>query len=292
MRFGIGQPVTRKEDPRFLTGRGRYVADIDLPARPTRSFLFSSHAHARIVDRHRRGSKAPGVYAVLTGQDWAADGLGTLDPEDDAGGHGRPQGPSYETAAAGDRAGCAMSASGSRWSSPQRRISRATRPSWSRSNMKSCPRWSRPGTRCGRARRSSTTTCPATSRSRCAWAMPKRWNPLLRGQRTSPGCRWEQPDHRGYDGAARLYRRIRSGHPPLHPLHQHPACARRTPHPRASDIARAGKPHPRRRARCRRRLRHEGQPPSRGGGRNMGGAAGRAAGEVDPVAHGSAARRQ
>ena len=26
MRFGIGQPVTRKEDPRFLTGRGRYVA--------------------------------------------------------------------------------------------------------------------------------------------------------------------------------------------------------------------------------------------------------------------------
>jgi CO/xanthine dehydrogenase Mo-binding subunit len=27
MRFGIGQPVTRKEDPRFLTGRGRYVAD-------------------------------------------------------------------------------------------------------------------------------------------------------------------------------------------------------------------------------------------------------------------------
>jgi len=30
MRFGIGQPVTRKEDARFLTGRGRYVADIDL----------------------------------------------------------------------------------------------------------------------------------------------------------------------------------------------------------------------------------------------------------------------
>ena len=30
MQFGIGQPVTRKEDPRFLTGRARYVADIDL----------------------------------------------------------------------------------------------------------------------------------------------------------------------------------------------------------------------------------------------------------------------
>ena len=28
MKFGIGQPVTRKEDPKFLTGRGRYVGDI------------------------------------------------------------------------------------------------------------------------------------------------------------------------------------------------------------------------------------------------------------------------
>ena len=27
--FGIGQPVSRKEDPRFLTGRGRYVADLN-----------------------------------------------------------------------------------------------------------------------------------------------------------------------------------------------------------------------------------------------------------------------
>ena len=31
MKFGIGQPVPRKEDPRFLTGRGRYVDDVELP---------------------------------------------------------------------------------------------------------------------------------------------------------------------------------------------------------------------------------------------------------------------
>src|SRR5713226_2680614 len=82
MRFGIGQPVTRKEDPRFLTGRGRFVADIDLARQAYAAFVFSPHAHARIraIDKSA-AEQAPGVHAVLTGQDWATDGLGTLDPE-------------------------------------------------------------------------------------------------------------------------------------------------------------------------------------------------------------------
>src|SRR6516165_9898223 len=82
MRFGIGQPVTRKEDPRFLTGRGRYVADIDLARQAHAVFIYSSHAHARIraIDK-TAAEQMPGVYAVLTGADWNADGLGTLDPE-------------------------------------------------------------------------------------------------------------------------------------------------------------------------------------------------------------------
>src|SRR4029077_14385858 len=82
MRFGIGQPVTRKEDPRFLTGRGRYVADIDLARQAYAVFLYSPHAHARIrgIDTAAAAS-VPGVHAVLNGQDWSADGLGTLDPE-------------------------------------------------------------------------------------------------------------------------------------------------------------------------------------------------------------------
>jgi len=82
MRFGIGQPVTRKEDPRFLTGRGRFVADIDLARQAHAVFVFSPHAHARIraIDKGA-AEQTPGVHAVLTGQDWAADGLGTLDPE-------------------------------------------------------------------------------------------------------------------------------------------------------------------------------------------------------------------
>src|ERR1700736_788607 len=82
MRFGIGQPVTRKEDQRFLTGRGRYVADIDLVRQAHAVFVLSPHAHARIrgIDK-AAAERMPGVFAVLAGEDWAADGLGTLAPE-------------------------------------------------------------------------------------------------------------------------------------------------------------------------------------------------------------------
>ena len=82
MRFGIGQGVTRTEDPRFLTGRGTYVADIDLARQTYAVFLYSPHAHAKIRGIDTVAALAvPGVHAVLTGADWAADGLGTLDPE-------------------------------------------------------------------------------------------------------------------------------------------------------------------------------------------------------------------
>jgi carbon-monoxide dehydrogenase large subunit len=82
MRFGIGQPVARKEDPRFLTGRAHYVADLDLVRQAHAVFLYSPHAHARIraIDK-AAAERLPGIHAVLTGTDWAADGLGTLDPE-------------------------------------------------------------------------------------------------------------------------------------------------------------------------------------------------------------------
>src|SRR5262252_7276230 len=93
MQFGIGQPVTRKEDVRFLTGRGRYVADIDLVRQAHAVLVFSPHAHARIraVDK-AAAERMPGVFAVLTGEDWAADGLGTLDPEVMAEDFGGPAG--------------------------------------------------------------------------------------------------------------------------------------------------------------------------------------------------------
>jgi aerobic carbon-monoxide dehydrogenase large subunit len=93
MRFGIGQPVTRKEDARFLTGRGRYVADIDFVRQTHAVFVFSPHAHAQIRGIEKAAAeRMPGVFAVLTGEDWLADGLGTLDPEVMAEDMGGPKG--------------------------------------------------------------------------------------------------------------------------------------------------------------------------------------------------------
>jgi carbon-monoxide dehydrogenase large subunit len=80
-KFGIGQPVPRVEDPRFITGRGRYVDDIDLPHQCYGVVVMSPHAHARIkrVDT-ARALAADGVLAVLTGADVVADKLGSLAP--------------------------------------------------------------------------------------------------------------------------------------------------------------------------------------------------------------------
>ncbi|PWS35756.1 carbon monoxide dehydrogenase [Falsiroseomonas bella] len=76
-KFGIGQPVRRKEDVRFLTGKGRYTDDIDMPGQAHLAILRSPHAHARIVSMDTTAAKAaPGVIAVLTGHDADADGIG------------------------------------------------------------------------------------------------------------------------------------------------------------------------------------------------------------------------
>jgi carbon-monoxide dehydrogenase large subunit len=77
--FSIGQSVRRREDPRLLKGRGRYFDDLDLAHQLYAAIVRSPHAHADI--RGIDTSKAlamPGVQAVLTGADYAADGLGSL----------------------------------------------------------------------------------------------------------------------------------------------------------------------------------------------------------------------
>jgi carbon-monoxide dehydrogenase large subunit len=78
-KFGIGQAVSRFEDPRLLRGGGRYVDDIALPGMTFGYVLRSPHAHAKIrtIDVTAARS-APGVLAVLTGADWRASGWGDL----------------------------------------------------------------------------------------------------------------------------------------------------------------------------------------------------------------------
>jgi aerobic carbon-monoxide dehydrogenase large subunit len=76
---GIGASVLRKEDLRFITGTGRYTDDISLPGQTYAVFLRSPYARARIERIDARDALAmPGVLAVLTGTDMAADGLGDL----------------------------------------------------------------------------------------------------------------------------------------------------------------------------------------------------------------------
>ncbi|HJS75783.1 MAG TPA: xanthine dehydrogenase family protein molybdopterin-binding subunit, partial [Burkholderiales bacterium] len=80
-RYGIGQAVTRVEDQRFLTGRSRYVDDIQLPRMLHGAVVMSPHAHALI--RSIDASKAletPGVHLVLTGEDAQKEGLGGIPP--------------------------------------------------------------------------------------------------------------------------------------------------------------------------------------------------------------------
>ncbi|MGB8428654.1 MAG: xanthine dehydrogenase family protein molybdopterin-binding subunit, partial [Pseudolabrys sp.] len=76
MKFGFGQPLTRKEDDPLLRGAGRYIADVS-PAKPLQAVVIRSpHAHARFrIGDLARVRTMPGVRLVLT----AAD-ISTLGP--------------------------------------------------------------------------------------------------------------------------------------------------------------------------------------------------------------------
>jgi carbon-monoxide dehydrogenase large subunit len=76
-KYGIGQPVTRFEDPRLLRGQGRFINDVNMHGQAYAVFVRSPHAHAKIRSIDIEAAKsAPGVVAVYTGHDVKADGLG------------------------------------------------------------------------------------------------------------------------------------------------------------------------------------------------------------------------
>ena len=78
-KYGVGQPVRRTEDPRLLTGRGKFNDDVSRDGDTVGYVLRSPHAHAdiRSIDTSR-ATGMPGVLAVLTGQDLADDGIGAF----------------------------------------------------------------------------------------------------------------------------------------------------------------------------------------------------------------------
>ncbi len=75
----VGQSILRKEDIRFVTGRGRYTDDLQLPNQCHAIFVRSPIAHARILGVDTSAAAdMPGVHRILTGSDYAESGLGTL----------------------------------------------------------------------------------------------------------------------------------------------------------------------------------------------------------------------
>src|SRR3974390_1565861 len=76
---GVGASVVRKEDKRFITGKGRYVDDVKLVGMTHAQFVRSPHAHARVksIDTSA-AAKMPGVLAVLVGKQLADDKVGNL----------------------------------------------------------------------------------------------------------------------------------------------------------------------------------------------------------------------
>ncbi|MBV8412580.1 MAG: xanthine dehydrogenase family protein molybdopterin-binding subunit, partial [Alphaproteobacteria bacterium] len=79
MKFGIGQPVPRQEDPTLLRGQGRYSDDIQLPGTAHAVMVRSQIAHGLIkgIDA-ADAKKLPGVLGIWTGADLNAAGYGPL----------------------------------------------------------------------------------------------------------------------------------------------------------------------------------------------------------------------
>ncbi len=76
---GIGARVARKEDKRFITGRGRYVDDVKVVGLTHAHFIRSPHAHAKVQSIDASAAKdMPGVVDVLTAQQLVDDKIGNL----------------------------------------------------------------------------------------------------------------------------------------------------------------------------------------------------------------------
>ena len=278
---GIGVALRRKEDLRFLTGRGNYTADIKRPDQTAAVFVRSPHAHARIVSIDTAAARAmPGVVAVFTGEDLEGSGRRQLAVR--LAGHGqrggRHQGAGAPRAGAGQGPAC-------------RRPGRAGRCRDAHRGAQ-CRRSSRGGlrraARCGRrARRAEARRARGLRRH-----PGQRLRRLGSGRSACDGCRvqeggarrahqpGEQPSGRQSDGVARGDRRVRPRPWTVHAVDQQPVSAHRQAadgqlrpqHPAAQ--AAGGVP------RRGRRLRRQAVSLRRRGGGHLGGGPAGPAGEV------------
>ena len=87
MKFGIGQPIKRVEDAKFITGQGQYTADVERVGSLHAVFLRSPHAHATFTIDTAQAAGLPGVKLILTAADISdLGGLPCLAPLDNTDG--------------------------------------------------------------------------------------------------------------------------------------------------------------------------------------------------------------
>jgi carbon-monoxide dehydrogenase large subunit len=80
-QYGVGQPVTRYEDPRLLRGEGRFINDLAVQGMAHIAYVRSPHARARIAAIDPAAAlAAPGVIGVFTIDDLERDGIGSTAP--------------------------------------------------------------------------------------------------------------------------------------------------------------------------------------------------------------------
>lgn len=78
-KYGMGQPVRRKEDVRFLTGTGTYIDDINRENQAYAVVVRSPHAHAKILSIDTsEAADMPGVLLIVTGEDWKREGFTSI----------------------------------------------------------------------------------------------------------------------------------------------------------------------------------------------------------------------
>ena len=187
---GFGKPLTRQEDPRLITGRGRFSDDVNLPGQAHACFVRSPHAHARIarIDTGRRARPARRARGADRPR-CAADGL-AADPAPSVCRRNPTRVPAARAATARASSSrrtrrCrptrpASSARRSRWSSPKPRRWRPTRPSGS-GRLRAAARGHRhPRPRRSRERRVSGTRSAPMCASIPWPATPRRPTPPSR----------------------------------------------------------------------------------------------------------------
>ena len=221
MKFGIGQPVPRTEDPTLVRGHGCYTDDIKLPREAYAVMVRSRHAHGVIKGIDTSAAKSmPGVLGVYTGADLTAYGpLKCIVPFNNRDGSPmrkplRPALPTDKVRFVGDPVACVVAETVLQAKDAAEAVELDIDP---------LPAVTRPERGGARGRAAALRRCAGQRRARLPLRRQRAGQGRLRqGRACHAHQARQQPRGRERHGAARGDRRLRSGERALHA-----ACAAR-----------------------------------------------------------------